>query len=148
MSFRCVVKFLCIFFLFVVDGGEFSASWDFYCSRRKVIKFEFFLFFCSFLAATRTNSFSTRYINDFNASSSFDRNYDDNIQRQVEKFPYQQEKAATKNDDENLEIIYPNPDDLRSRMHHEESVIKICKFEKLNELLIIIWWCFSPKNSH
>jgi hypothetical protein len=51
---------------------------------------------------------------------------------EIDKVPFHQE-PATKNNDENLEIIYPNPDDLRSRLHHEESVIKICKFEELNE---------------
>jgi hypothetical protein len=72
--------------------------------------------------------FSTRYINDFNATSSFEPIYDyDNTRTEIDKVPFQQE-AATKNNDENLEIIYPNPDDIRSRMsHHEESVIKICK---------------------
>ena len=84
----------------------------------------------SFSSANKTKGFSSRYINDFNASSSFEPFYDyDNTKTEVDKVSLQQD--LTKNE-ENLDVLYPNPEDIKSRMeHHEESVIKICKFYKV-----------------
>lgn len=80
--------------------------------------------FLEFSLAKRPSDYASRYINDFNATSPLEPIYDyDNTRTEIDKVPFHE--SPTKNNDENLEIIYPNPDDIR-RMHHEESVIKIC----------------------
>lgn len=85
-------------------------------------------------APNKTKGYSSRYINDFNATSSFEPIYDyDNTKTEIEKVSLRQ--SATKSDD-NLEIIYPDPEDFHRKMlnktrmenrHHEDTVIKICK---------------------
>lgn len=81
----------------------------------------------------KAKGYSSRYINDFNASS-FEPIYDyDNTKTEIDKVPLRQD--VTKGDD-NLEIIYPDPEDFHRRMlnksrmenrHHDDTVIKICK---------------------
>lgn len=125
MFFRLIVKFLCIFFLFVVDGGKLGAIFSWENFPKIAIKLNFPILTCK--------GFSGRYINDFNATSSFEPLYDyDNTKTEVDKIPLQQE--ATKSDD-NLEI-YPDPEEFHRKMlnktrmenqHHDDTVIKICK---------------------
>lgn len=97
--------------------------------------------------ANKTKGFSSRYINDFNQTSSFEPIYDyDNAKTEIDKLALL--KESTKNDD-NLEIIYPDPEDFHMKMlnksrmenqlHHDDTVIKICE---LNErtFMMNIWW--------
>lgn len=107
-----------------------------------------------FVKANKTKGYSTRYINDFNGSSSFEPIYDyDNTKTEIEKVPIQQD--ATKNDE-----IYPDPEDFHKKLlnksrlgnqnHGEDaSVIKICKLNELRDgyLMISIRLCLFSYNS-
>lgn len=98
-------------------------------------------------AANETKGYSSRYINDFN-STSFEPIYDyDNTKTEIDKVPLRQ--STTKND-ENMEIIYPDPDpeDFHRKMmnktrmgnrHHDDTVIKICEYN----LMLGEWTVFK-----
>lgn len=122
---RWIVRCLCLFFVFIVDGGEMFVI--LLCGSLKVHK--------NFCFSARTKSYSSRYINDFNITSPFEPIYDyDNTKTEIEKVPLRAQDA-TKNDD-NLEI-YPDPEEFHRKMlnksridsqnHHDDTVIKICK---------------------
>lgn len=141
--FRLSVNFLCISFVFVVDGGEFwrfSFSLFFHDEKWYFSKSQF-AGNSKAAPVIKAKSYSSRYINDFNATSPFEPIYDyDNTKTEIDKIPLQQE--STKSDD-NMEIIYPDPEDFHRKMmnksrmenHHEDTVIKICE---LNVLLMNI----------
>ncbi|CRK92969.1 CLUMA_CG006584, isoform A, partial [Clunio marinus] len=84
------------------------------------------------LSANKTKGYSSRYINDFNASQSFEPIYDyDNTRTEVEKVSYRQDASRI---DDNLDLIYPDPEDFHRRMlnktrmvnqHNDDTVIKI-----------------------
>lgn len=91
-------------------------------------------FSSDFSSADKIKGLSSRYINDFNATSPFEPIYDyDNTKTEIDKVPFHQD--ATKNDD-SLDIIYPDPMEIHRKMlnksrmenHHDDTVIKICKF--------------------
>lgn len=96
--------------------------------------------FSKFSTANKTKGFSSRYINDFNATSPLEPIYDyDNTKTEIDKVPFQQD--ATK-DDDSMDIIYPDPMEIHRKMlnktrmgnqHHDDTVIKICKFTDLNK---------------
>jgi hypothetical protein len=118
-----IVKLLCIIFVF---GGKWAFNDD---SDYKNL-WEFFFPFFHHLA-TKSKGYSSKYINDFNKSTSPDFDYDltKNVLSDEIKTP-----DETKQQDDNLEI-YPDPEIFHRRLlnktrfgdRHDESIIKICK---------------------
>jgi hypothetical protein len=132
---RLVVNFLGAFIVLVADGGELFSSFESF--GENFFDKDIFLLCSTHSLANKTRGYSSRYINDFNSTSAFEPIYDyDNTKTEIDKVPLKQ--TPTKADD-NLEIIYPDPDEFhrkllnKSRMenrHHDDTVIKICELSE------------------